>query len=237
MMQVTSCLCFCLFCLLWVYCSFDIHRIVLYWGAVYLEYQVWRCSSSFSHSWSYLFYSFSSHTSSLNYLWFHFPSFLSTHHLHNFVHLCLSVMCFDSKFLLKTTPFTSPPLHIQLFSPSILTFAQAILSAVSTVSWAVMAFCPFSKIPLGTVVNAGVTQQQILCLTAQTVRGIPLAGCAPCGTLLANTDFRKPSGTEQAERGRNEVSLMCYMGACPYTSQESHEEHLGHSTTHSLLYK
>lgn len=139
-------------------------------------------------------------------------------HLHNIVHLYLSVMCFDSKTVLSTT--------IQLFSPSILTFAQAILSAVSTVSWAVMAFCPFGIIPLGTVVNAGVIQQQILRLTAQTVRGIPLAGCTPCGTLLANTTLRKPSGTEQAERGRNKMSPTRYIGACSYISQERQEDHL-----------
>lgn len=66
-----------------------------------------------------------------------------------------------------------------------------------------MALCLGGVVALWTVWPAGVVQQQVLCLTAQTVRGISLAGCALWGTRVAHATLRKSSGKE-AERGEGE---------------------------------
>lgn len=87
-----------------------------------------------------------------------------------------------SASVLLSTPSTALPL----------TFTQAVVVALTTVSWTAAASCPAGVIAPRTVRLAGMIQKHVRSLAAQTVRGISLAG----GTLrragLARTILRKP---------------------------------------------
>lgn len=149
--------------------------------------------------------------------------------------LCLhSYLCVCSSVLMLQFSSHNNPSSLIILSTSVLTVAQAILSALCTVNWTAVALPVCSVKALRTVWSARVVQQQVLCLTAQTVRGIPPAGCTLWVTRLAYPTLRKPAGKD-AWRVRDEV--MYCNGTSSYVSCGQQEKHLWHSTTHSPLCK
>lgn len=111
----------------------------------------------------------------------------------------------------------------------ILTITEAILIACFAVRCTVTAFSVCGVIALRTVWPAGVIQEQVLCLTAQTVRGIPLAGCTLWGTRLTQASFRKPSENWYISKRHHRCIMMMHTKKWHWNK----EKHLWHSTTHT----